>query len=273
VRIREAAGRNVMPHALILSGAGNRLAAARFAAAAYQCTAEQGRPCGICSGCRKVLADIHPDVITVRDSEHKILPVELVRATRADAHILPNEGARKVYLFEDCAQLDDRCQDILLKTVEEGPAYAAFLFCVENSASLLPTLRSRCVELKLRPEAETEWEVDPRAAELCEVIAGGKHTALVRFLTSLESSKVKREELGRILEEARMLFAAAALSLYGQECRSNEREIAVKLTENLTKSQIMRTIEVLQNYCRECEWNVGPGHVLGALAVELEGIL
>ena len=47
LRIREAAGRNMMPHALILSGAGDRVAAARFAAAAYQCTAEQGRPCSV----------------------------------------------------------------------------------------------------------------------------------------------------------------------------------------------------------------------------------
>ena len=35
----------------------------------------------------------------------------------------------------------------------------------------------------------------------------------------------------------------------------------------------MRTIELLQKYRGECTYNVGTGHVLGALAVELEGIL
>ena len=40
----------------------------------------------------------------------------------------------------------------------------------------------------------------------------------------------------------------------------------------MTKSQIVRTIEVLQKYRGECAYNVGPGHVLGALAVELEEI-
>ena len=35
----------------------------------------------------------------------------------------------------------------------------------------------------------------------------------------------------------------------------------------------MRTIELLQKYRGECAYNVGTGHVLGALAVELEGIL
>ena len=40
-RIAEAAERGTLSHALLLSGAGDRLAAARFAAAAMECTAEQ----------------------------------------------------------------------------------------------------------------------------------------------------------------------------------------------------------------------------------------
>lgn len=273
IRLREAAGRGALPHALIFSGAGDRMAAARFAAAAFQCTAETGKPCGVCQACRKVLSGIHPDVAVIHDDEHKIMSVDMVRAARADAYIIPNEGTRKIYLFDDCGQLDDRCQDILLKIVEEGPPYAAFLFCAENSSALLPTLRSRCVELKLRPAGETGDAAGARAVELCEKIAAGKFPVLLRFLTGLESAKIKREELGGLLGEARLLFAAAALSLYGRPCRPEEAEIVSKITENLTKPQIMRTIEVLQTYCRECEWNVGPGHVIGALAVELEGIL
>ena len=78
---------------------------------------------------------------------------------------------------------------------------------------------------------------------------------------------------GRGLSAAAVPFAAAALSLYGQPCPPQRRELAAQVTENLTKAQIMRTIELFQSYRRECDWNVGPGHVLGALAAELEGIL
>ena len=53
--------RGALSHALLLSGAGDLAAAARYAAAALECTAEQGRPCGVCDACRKVAADIHPD--------------------------------------------------------------------------------------------------------------------------------------------------------------------------------------------------------------------
>ena len=76
-----------------------------------------------------------------------------------------------------------------------------------------------------------------------------------------------------LLEDARASFTAALLLLYGQPPEENHREMAAFLAKNLTKTQIMRTIELLQKYHGECVYNVSPSHVLGALAVELEGIL
>ena len=61
-----------------------------------------------------------------------------------------------------------------------------------------------------------------------------------------------------------LLCAAALLLQYGQEPEESCREIAPILAKNLTKSQIMRTIELLQKYRGECTYNVGTGHVLGA---------
>ena len=143
IRIREAATRGTLSHALLLTGSGDRMSAACFAAAALECTGGESRPCGVCPACRKVLAGIHPDVITVRDPDHKNIAVDVVRAIRADAYIRPNEGRRKVYVFPDCALLTEQDQNVLLKVVEEGPPYAAFLFCAENAAVVLQTLRSR----------------------------------------------------------------------------------------------------------------------------------
>jgi len=273
VRIREAATRNTLSHAWLITGSGERLAAARMAAAGMECTAGGGRPCGVCEGCRKVLADIHPDVITVRDDEHKNIAVDVVRRIRADAYIRPNEGRRKVYLFPDCALLTEQDQNVLLKIVEEGPPYAAFLFCAENSAVVLQTLRSRCVELKLSERAAETGETPEAAEALCRAIGKKKKNAIVEVAVRLEKKKTGREDLAAILDRSRALFAAALLTLYGQESGGTDREITAFLAKNLTKVQIMRTIELLQKYRAECAYNVGVGHVLGALAVELEGIL
>ena len=276
IRIREAATRGTLSHALLFTGNGDLAAAASYAAAALECVGTGERPCGVCPACRKVLAGIHPDVITVRDPDHKSIAVDVVRDIRADAYIRPNEGTRKVYVFPDCALLTEQDQNVLLKVVEEGPPYAAFLFCAENAAVVLQTLRSRCVELKLHPAEEQGGEEVQAAEDLCRCLAGRKRGALTELAVRLEKKRMTREELAALLERSRArraLCAAALLLLYGQKPAENCREIAPILAKNLTKTQIMRTIELLQKYRGECTYNVGVGHVLGALAVELEGIL
>ena len=203
-RLRAAASRGALSHALILSGAGDRNAAAHYAAAALECTGTD-KPCLVCAHCRKVLADIHPDVLTVRDDEHAELSVDVIRGVRTDAFIRPNEGACKVYIFPDCTRLNEKDQNVLLKTVEEGPPYAAFLFCAENASVLLPTIRSRCVEVKL-PPAGTVGEDDERTRELLRLIAEGRAAARAAFLLKLETAKATREELAALAHSRGLPF-------------------------------------------------------------------
>ena len=47
----------------------------------------------------------------------------------------------------------------MLKLLEEGPAYAAFLLLTDNAAALLPTVRSRCEHLPLSPVTQREAEL------------------------------------------------------------------------------------------------------------------
>ena len=273
LRIREAATRGTLSHALLLTGSGNRMDLARYAAAALECEAEGTRPCGVCRACHKVAEDIHPDVITVRDDQHKNIAVDVIRDIRSDAYIRPNEGRRKVYLFPDCSLLTEQDQNVLLKIVEEGPPYAAFLFCAENASGVLQTLRSRCVELKLRPAAKgTDSELLESAEQLCRAIGNRRRGSVVELAVRLEKKKMDREQLSAMLSRSRELFAETLLSLYGRQGKDSDREITIFLAKNLTKTQIMSTIVMLEKYHGECSYNVGAGHVLGALAAELEGI-
>lgn len=273
-RLRAAAARGALSHALLFTGPGDREAAARFAAAALQCTGPaESRPCGLCPACRKIREDIHPDVLTVRDGQHKTIAVDVVREVRRDAYIRPNEGRRKVYLFPDCALLTEQDQNVLLKLVEEGPPYAAFLFCAENPAAVLQTLRSRCVELKLHPAAPLRSQ-DEDGERLCLCLARRKRGGVAEWAVRMEKKKPSREDLAALLERSQVLCTEALLLLYGRPPEAEEdRETALFIGKGLTKAQILRTIELLKKYHRECGYNVGPGHVLGALAAELEGIL
>ena len=128
-------------------GSGKHTLAGLIAAAALCREAE--KPCGACPSCRKLREGNHPDFITVEDPEHKNVAVKLVREYRADIFVMPNESDRKVYLFPQ--DLGPEGQNALLKVLEEPPEYALFLILTDNAEKLLPTVRSRCRELKLLP--------------------------------------------------------------------------------------------------------------------------
>lgn len=267
--ISAAASRGALHHALLLTGEGDLGATARYAAAAYQCTASGERPCLHCENCRKVMADIHPDVRFVRDEEHRFLSVDLLRDVRSDAYIIPNEGQRKVYVFEDCSRLDGRAQNILLKVVEEGPPYAAFLFLAESASALLPTLRSRCVELRVRSEAKPVT-LSPLAEEFCR-LAGEDKRQLIAFLLGLSAGKMKREELMELLEQTRELFVRALLLKAGRG--GEAAPTCVRAASRCGDKTLIRMTALLRQRREDCDYNAGVGLLLGSLAAELEEIL
>ena len=143
-----AAAKNRFSHFYLISGpkGSGKRTLARYLAAMLMCT-EAKKPCGQCSACRKIAANTHPDYITVDDPEHKNVAVKLIREARETMFIRPNEGQRKIYLFPQAMGIEG--QNALLKILEEPPPYGVFLLLSENPESLLPTVRSRCTELKL----------------------------------------------------------------------------------------------------------------------------
>ena len=269
--VRRAAEQGRLSHAIVLSGDGDLTDAARFIAAAHVCEAAD-RPCLRCRHCRKVLEGIHPDVAVIRDTEHRELTVDAVRALRQDVYIRPNEAARKVYIIADSRQLNERDQNVLLKIVEEGPSYAAFIFCADSPAALLETVRSRCVLLKC--DAPAPEALPPEAEQLCRVFAKGRLLPVTAYLVSLENRRLKREELRDVLRGAWCAAAEALLLQMGKAVPDPAcGETAQALAGGLDRRRLYGLTALLERYSGECVYNVGAGHVLGALAVEWEELL
>ena len=120
---------------------------AKLLASAILCQGTH-KPCGACGPCRKLSSGNHPDLITVEDPDHKRVPVKVVRQYREDMFIRPNESEYKVYLFPQ--ELGTEGQNALLKILEEPPSYGVFILLTDNPEKILPTVRSRCTELKLQ---------------------------------------------------------------------------------------------------------------------------
>ena len=148
--LRQSLQKGHTSHFYLISGpAGSgKHTLAQLLCAALMCQ-EQHSPCLSCTACRKVMQQLHPDCITVTDPEHKNVAVKIVRQIRDDMFIRPNEGRKKIYIFPQ--DLGVEGQNALLKILEEPPSYGVFLLLTENPEQLLPTVRSRCVQLALQP--------------------------------------------------------------------------------------------------------------------------
>ena len=69
--------------------------------------------------------------------------------------IKPYQGPYKVYIIPQADMMTPQAQNALLKTIEEPPEYAVIMLLTENADTLLPTINSRCVMLKLRNIKDT----------------------------------------------------------------------------------------------------------------------
>lgn len=270
---------------------------ARLLAAALMCEGHS-RPCCACGPCRKVLSGIHPDFITVDDPEKKTVSVDLVRKARTDMYIRPNEGRRKIYLFPRAQDMGISGQNALLKVLEEPPEYGVFLLLTDNPQRLLPTVRSRCVELALMPlpEAVLRPALSKRFPEaegstLSAVISrsGGylgqamallegqqdtaeeteglvsaylskDYVALNRVLVGLE--KWKRDRLLPLLQQWEALFAEALACRSGGEAVS---PLARRLSSDCGAEQLFKTLKQLQKCIEYTRGNVSPAAVCGYL--------
>ena len=156
--------------------------------------------------------------------------------------------------------------------MEEGPPYAAFIFCAAGASELLPTVRSRCVAWKMN-EAE-ELAEDPQAMELCRRLADGDLTELTAFTVSLENRRMKRERLQEMFRCAWRMAAEALLLQCGKTgTEAPGAEGAALLCRLLPRRALQKLTELLKYYAGECDYNVGAGHVLGAFTAACEDLL
>lgn len=279
-------------------GSGKRTLAA-IMAAALQCT--QGSvPCGHCSQCRKVMGGNHPDVITVDDPDKKTVTVDMIRQARSDAFIRPNEGKKKVYLIPRAQDMNEAAQNALLKVMEEPPPYGVFLLLADNAEKLLPTVRSRCAELRLEPVPKAQalqWLAQthpdrsrddleaaylrsggylgqarqllqgsltlPQTEEFAAAMAAGDRLALAKLLCSME--KLQRDKLSQILRQWLQLTTEALLARNGVP---GSRQ-ASTLGAALTAQTLMNAASAVKKALACCDANVGGGHICGWLAAVL----
>lgn len=110
----------------------------------------------------RISAGGHGDLLAIeRQTDEKtgklksIISVDTVRSVGSFLHMTASEGGWRIVLIDSADEMNVNAANAVLKVLEEPPARAIILLISHNPGRLLPTIRSRCRRLQLRPLDET----------------------------------------------------------------------------------------------------------------------
>ncbi|MEO8461605.1 MAG: DNA polymerase III subunit [Chloroflexota bacterium] len=229
-----------IPHAVLLTGPSGvgKTTLAGDIAAALLCTAPEvgSRPCRECRGCRMVEHGNHPDLHRLAPTgAGSVIPiggrdVRGVRDLVANLAYLPIEGGQRVAIVEAAHRMTEDAQSAFLKTLEEPPAFTTIVLCADEEEQLLPTIRSRCVRVRLGPIGVRDLELvlaeqgvaDPPTSARLARLAEGRPGLAISYARA-PGAVLLRGEIARTLLD--LLGAGLTARLVGV------RELAARAAE------------------------------------------
>ncbi|SHK71485.1 DNA polymerase III subunit gamma/tau [Rhodothermus profundi] len=170
--LKNALRLNRLGHAYLFSGPRGvgKTTAARLLAKAINCQTplearEDGaEPCRQCEACIAFEEGRSLNVFEIDAASNN--KVEDVRELRETVRVPPQGARKKVYIIDEVHMLSNAAFNALLKTLEEPPPHALFIFATTEPHKVLPTILSRCQRFDFR-----RIPVDAIVARLREICA------------------------------------------------------------------------------------------------------
>ncbi len=187
------------------AGAGKRTVARGFAAALLADGARD--PASVAE---RVARDAHPDLTWVTPSgASEVLVSDIDEPVVAAVAHTPFESTRRVFVIEAAGTMNDQAANRLLKTLEEPPPFAHLILLAEHREDVLPTIASRCQQVRFDALASeliqerltaADATLDPVRASACARLAAGDGRLAERLAS----------EEGAALRESAERFARSA---------------------------------------------------------------
>ena len=105
-------------------------------------------PCNECSVCKGIDTGRIIDVVEIDGASNR--GIEEIRDLRERIKFTPTEGKYKVYIIDEVHMLTNEAFNALLKTLEEPPKHAIFIFATTEPHKLPATILSRCQRFDFR---------------------------------------------------------------------------------------------------------------------------
>lgn len=144
--LRREIEQNKLGHAYLFSGPRGvgKTTAARIFAKAVNCeNPQKGEPCLKCASCVRIAQNQAIDLIEMDAASHRGVS-EIQEAVIDHIKYVPAALKYKVYILDEAHMLTDHAWNALLKTVEEPPEYAIFIFATTERHKVPATIVSRC---------------------------------------------------------------------------------------------------------------------------------
>ncbi|MDP1723397.1 MAG: DNA polymerase III subunit gamma/tau [Alphaproteobacteria bacterium] len=147
---------NRIPHAIMMSGTRGvgKTTTARLLARALNCVGADGKgeptlnPCNVCDACQKLLNGNHIDVLEMDAASRT--GVDDIRDIIEGVKYKPVSSRYKIYIIDEVHMLSKSAFNALLKTLEEPPPHAKFIFATTEIRRVPITILSRCMRFDLR---------------------------------------------------------------------------------------------------------------------------
>ena len=149
--LKNAIAQNRVAHAYIFAGPRGvgKTTTARILAKALNC--EKGptdNPCNKCPSCNEITQGISLDILEIDGASNR--GIDEIRNLRENVKFSPSKGRFKVYIIDEVHMLTSEAFNALLKTLEEPPPHAKFIFATTQAHKVPPTILSRCQRFDFR---------------------------------------------------------------------------------------------------------------------------
>lgn len=143
--LRNAISSGRVAHAYLFSGPRGvgKTTAARILAKGLNCAdGPTPVPCNECASCKGIAAGSSVDVFEIDGASNN--SVDNVRELTDSVRYVPTQGKYKVYIIDEVHMLSTAAFNALLKTLEEPPPHAVFIFATTEVHKIPLTILSRC---------------------------------------------------------------------------------------------------------------------------------
>jgi len=149
--LKKAIENNRVAHSYLFCGPRGvgKTTTARILAKALNCVnGPTVTPCGVCASCREIAASRSMDVIEIDGASNR--QIDDIRDLRENIKYAPTSGKYKVYIIDEVHMLTEFAFNALLKTLEEPPKHAKFIFATTAPHKVPSTILSRCQRFDFR---------------------------------------------------------------------------------------------------------------------------